>query len=106
MGDLIGEIENPTKIVSAQGSGIFTLINKIFTLVAAVAGIFFVFQIIASGFALLSASGDPKKAEQATSRLLQSIIGLAIVAFAGVIAAVVGKLLGIDILNPSFLGPN
>lgn len=105
MGDIIGQIKPPVQIETTGDSPLFTLLNRFFILITTVAAIFFVFQIIMSGFSLLSASGDPKKVEQATSRLIQSIIGLGIIASAFLIASVVGRILNIDILNPRILGP-
>ena len=105
MGNIFGTIRPPVDIPATGASPLFTPLNRFFILAATVAGIFFIFQIITSGFTLLSASGDPKKVEQATSRMIQSIIGLGIVASAFLIASIVGRILNIDILNPQILGP-
>jgi hypothetical protein len=106
MGDIFGPITPPVAIPSTGGSPLFTLLNRFFVLITTIAGIFFIFQIIASGFTLLSASGDPKKVEQATSRMIQSIIGLGVIASAFLIASIVGRILNIDILNPQVFGPS
>ncbi len=102
---IFGSIDNPTKYESIGGSGLFTLLSNIFKFAGVIAGIFFVVQIIFAGYAFLSASGDPKKAESAFNKIWQSLIGLLIVSAAFVIAAFVGSILGIDILNPDITGP-
>ena len=103
-GDIIGKIERPGALSQITGDGqdaIYTLISRIFVVIGSVAGIYFVIQILLSGFAYISANGDPKKTEAAWAKIYQSIIGLLIVSSAFVIASVIGRLLGIDILNPS-----
>ncbi len=84
-----------------QGGGIFILLNRLFSLVGVVAGVFFVIQILLAGFAYISASGDPKKTEAAWAKIYQSIIGLVIVSSAFVLTAVIGRLVGMNnILDP------
>jgi len=108
---IFGTIEPPSELKpliekagteGTTGAGIFVLLNRIFTIVIAAAGIFFVIQILLAGFAYISASGDQKKTEAAWSKIYQSIIGLVIVSSAFVLATVIGKLVGMDnILNPT-----
>jgi len=103
---ILGSIENPTQYQSDGGSGLFSLLSNIFKLAGAIAGIFFVVQIILAGYGFLSASGDPKKAEAAFTKIWQSLIGLLIVSGAFVLASFIGKILGIDnILVPTIYGP-
>lgn len=83
------------------GEGIFVLLNTVFRLAGVVAGIFFVIQIILAGFTWLGASGDEKKTHKAWTTIWQSVIGITIVASAFVIASVIGKILNINILNPT-----
>lgn len=107
---IFGTIKNPTKYIEkageSPGQGLFTLISNILKLAGTIAGLFFVVQIIIAGYSFISASGDPKKAELALARIWQSVIGLLIVAGAFVIAAVIGKIIGIDPLAPQIYGPN
>lgn len=105
---IFGEITPPTEIANLNteageaGGGIFILLNRIFTLIGVVAGIFFVIQILLAGFAYISASGDQKKTEAAWSKIYQSIIGLVIVSSAFVLTQVIGKLVGMEnILTPT-----
>jgi len=89
-----------------KGSGIFLLISNVLKLAGVIAGIFFVIQMILAGFSYISANGDPKKVAEAWSKIWQSALGLIIVAGAFIIAGVIGRLTGINILNPTISGPN
>jgi hypothetical protein len=89
-----------------QGAGLFLFISNLFKLSVVIAGIFFVYQIISAGFAYMSASGDIKKNELAWAKIYQSILGLVIIASSMVIAGVIGRITGFDLLNPTIYGPN
>ncbi|MFA5532110.1 MAG: hypothetical protein WDA13_00735 [Candidatus Shapirobacteria bacterium] len=102
---IFGTIENPTNYTSNNGSGLFTLLSNILKLAGVIAGLFFIVQIIMAGYGYISANGDPKKTEAAWAKIYQSAIGLAIVASAFVLASVIGKVFGINILNPVIYGP-
>lgn len=103
---LFGTITNPTSYSSDQGSGLFTFLSNLFKLIGVVAGIYLIIQLILAGFQYVSANGDAKKTEAAWAQIWQSIVGIIIIASAFVIASVVGRLTGIDILNPTIYGPN
>lgn len=100
-----GSIANPTAYSDNRGQGLFTFISNVLKFAGVIAGIYFVFQIIMAGFAYLNAAGDIKKTEAASATIWQSIIGMVIVASAFVIAALVAKFTGINILNPTIYGP-
>lgn len=102
---IFGTISNPTNYTSNQGSGLFTLISNILKLAGVIAGLFFVVQIIMAGFSYMSANGDQKKVDLAWAKIWQSLIGLLIVGGAFVLASVVGRIFGIDIINPTIVGP-
>ena len=104
---IIGSIDNPTKygVGTNNGEGLFRLLNNLFQLAGLIAGLFVIFQIISAGYMYLSASGDPKKFEQAWNKIWQALLGLVVVAAAFTVAAVVGKITGIDPLNPTLYAP-
>jgi len=102
---LFGSIANPTKYASTQGQGLFTFISNLLKFAAVIAGIYMVAQLIFAGFQYISANGDVKKTEQAWAQIWQSLLGLVIISAAFVIAGVVGRLTGINILNPTIYGP-
>ena len=107
LGDIKPPLENNPYFSAENGDGIFILLSNVFKLAGAAAGIFFVVQIILAGYAYLSASGDPKKAEAAFNKIWQSLIGLLIVSGAFVLTSFIGKLLGFDnILDVSIIGPS
>lgn len=88
-----------------QGAGLFLLISNLFKLAGVIAGIYFLFQIITAGYQYISSSGDSRVVEKAWAQIWQSILGLIIVAGAFLIAATIGRLFGIDIINPVIYGP-
>lgn len=102
---VFGDITNPTKYTGTQGEGLFAFMSNVFKFAGIIAGIYFVFQIITAGFTYLNAAGDAKKIEAASSTIWQSIIGMVIVASAFVIAGLVEKFTGINIINPTIYGP-
>ena len=105
MFSIIGNIDNPTPYSSTNGSGLFALLSNILKLVGAIAGIFFIIQIILAGFGYISANGDPKKTEAAWNKIWQSLIGLIIITSAFVIAGFVSRITGINLLQPTIYGP-
>jgi hypothetical protein len=98
---IFGEIKNPAPQFNGP-QGFFDFLSIIFKVAGIVAGLFFIIKIIMAGFSYMSASGDEKKTATAFATIWQSIIGLVIVAGAFVIAGVIGNILGLDLLNPTF----
>jgi len=89
-------------------TGIVKFANNLLKLIIVGAGIFAFINIIIAGYTFLGAGGDPKKVEQAWSKIWQSLIGLLFVAGSFVLAAVFGWLLFGDasaILTPKIYGP-
>ena len=77
-----------------------SIISTIIGFLTVVGVIFFVIQIILSGFALISSKGDPKQFQAAQSKLIHNLIGLLIVVIAFGVTAFLTSLLGItDIFN-------
>lgn len=89
-----------------NGAGLFLFISNIFNLAGTIAGIIFIFQMIFAGYAYMSANGDVKKVEQSTNKIIQSALGMVVVASAFVIAAIIERFTGLKILNPVLYGPN
>lgn len=105
MSSIFGSITNPTSYTGDAGEGLFLFLSNIFKLAGVIAGIILIIRLISAGYLYLSALGDPKKFQQAGDTITQSILGLVIVAAAFIIAGLVGRLTGIDILNPVIYGP-
>jgi len=104
---VFGKITNPTEYGTDidKGQGLFTFLSNVFKFAAVAGGIYMIVQIILAGFDYINASGDVKKTEAAWAKIWQSIVGLLIISSAFIIAGVVGRFTGIDILNPVIKGP-
>lgn len=105
MAGIFGNIQAPPQLSKynsgAPGQGLFLFLSNLFKFAGVIAGIVLVFQFISAGYLYITANGDAKKTEQAWTKIWQAIIGLVIIASAFTIAALVGRLTGIDILNPT-----
>ena len=91
-------------ITSGDSSKVGDQLNKtlsgIIGFLTIIAGLWFFIQFILAGYAFLSAAGDKNKVTEATQRITNSLIGLVIVVAAWVIVGILGKMVGLDILNP------
>ena len=81
-------------------------ISGIIGFLTTVAALWFGIQIIMAGYDWIGSGGDKGKMETAKNKITYSVIGLVIVVIAWVIIAIMGQLLGIDILNPGGILPN
>jgi len=77
---------------TSQFEKYLTTIIGILTIVGV---LWFVFQVIFSGYAFISSAGDPKKMEKAQQQLIQSILGIIIVIVSTVIVGLFLKILGL-----------
>lgn len=77
-------------------------VSAIIGFMTVAAGIWFMFEMLFSGYEWISAGGDAKKLEGARDRLTHGFMGLLIVVGAWALLAVTGQFLGYDILvtNP------
>lgn len=89
--DFPGLLTNPLKAISQTVS----LVIGVITLAA---GIYFIFQFFIGGFEWLQGSGDKARLQKAQDRLTHAVIGLLIVAAAFGVTALIGSILGLDIL--------
>lgn len=107
-----GTIENPLSAyggVAQEGAGLILLFTNLLRLVFVAAGIFALVNFIIAGFAYMTAGGDPKKLEQAWSRIWLTLLGLILVVGSFVFAALIGQLFFGDagyILNPTITTPD
>lgn len=88
-----------------QGGAIFLFFSNLLKIAGVIAGLYALVQLILAGYTYISSSGDTKNTEKAWAMIWQSLLGLFIVASAFTIASVLGKILNIDILNPTIYGP-
>ena len=85
-------------------TGPFAFISNLVQVIIIVAGIFTLINFITAGYMYLTSEGDPQKLTQAGVKILQSIIGITVVAAAYVIAAIIGQLFFKDasfLMNPT-----
>lgn len=87
---------NATKV----GDKLNAVISSILGFLTILAGIYFLFQFIIAGYQWISSGGDKNNTQAAQDKITNSLIGLIIVVMAWVIIGVIGKIMGLDILNP------
>ncbi len=106
---VVGTIEPPPGVDKWQAQvgdndiGIILFLSNMIRLITIVAGIWTMLNFIFAGWIYLTSSGDSSAGEKVSTKMLNSVIGLAIVAFSYTIAAIVGLLIFGDatfIINP------
>ena len=99
----LSPIQPPGLPFTAETAGIDTenLISTVVGFLTIVAGISFILYFIIAGFSWITAGGDLEKVKKAQANITNALIGLIIVAIAYTVTAIVGSLLGFDILNPA-----
>jgi hypothetical protein len=105
---IFGLIKPPPGVAEYQDAaggkiGIIVFLSNIIRLVTIAAGVWTMFNIILAGWIYLTSSGDASAHEKVSSKLINSVIGLALVAFAYTIAAAIGFIIFGDagyIINP------
>ena len=93
---IVGEVDPPPGVIKYDGgalSGLPLFFNNIINFVIVIAGIYALVNIILAGYLFMSAADDPKKMAAATSKIWQSLIGLAIAAGSFTLASIFGKLI-------------
>lgn len=85
---------------AATGTRLNKVISSIVGFLTIIAALWFFIQIILAGYNWISAGGDSEKTAAAWAKIYNSIIGLIIVVAAWVIVGLIGKLIGLDIMNP------
>ncbi len=105
----LGNLEPPTKAfapvpgqtgIIAVGGPISSFISNFLGFITGLAGIMFLIYLIFAGLSWVTSGGDKGKVEAARNQMTQAALGLVVVIAAYSIAGVVGKVLGLDILNP------
>lgn len=104
-GDITAPLNNSYFNNNLKGAGLFLFISNLFKLAGLIGGLFMIVQFIQAGYAYISANGDSKKIEAAWAKIWQSILGLVIISSAFILAGVIGRITGINILKPTIYGP-
>jgi len=105
--DLLGPSITPPTFGDAGNVavGLPKLISNVLNLALIIGGILTMLNFIMGGYEYMIASGDPKKLENAWSRIWQSLIGLVIITASMALISIFEKLFGIDIRTPIIYGP-
>jgi len=93
---IFGNVKPPPGVENLSGGtleGLPLFINMIIRLLIVGAGIYAVINLVLAGYAFMSAGDDPKKMAAASSKIWQTLLGLAVAAGSFVLAAIFGKIL-------------
>lgn len=85
------------------GERLNSVISGIVGFLTIVAALWFLIQFILAGFNWISAGGDKHNIEMARNKMANSLIGILVVVAAVVIVGLLGKILGLNILDPGAL---
>ena len=77
-----------------------TIVSGIVTFLTIMASLWFIFQFMLGAFSWISSGSDKGALQMARDRMLHAVIGMVIVAASYILIGLVGKVVGIDILNP------
>jgi len=106
----LGELKPPTKAFApnlASNEGAVKPLENFFSMfigfLTILAGLMFLIYFIFAALAWVTSGGDKGKVEHARQQMTNAALGLAITVAAYGIVGVVGKVFGLDILNPASL---
>lgn len=98
IGELLCPENNPTREI--VGTKLNTTLSFIIGFLTTVAGLWFIFQFIVAGYQWINSAGDKTALEAARNKIYHALIGIIIIVSAWVIVAILGTILGLQILNP------
>ncbi|MFH0942689.1 MAG: hypothetical protein V1810_00800 [Candidatus Beckwithbacteria bacterium] len=93
--NVIGTINPPgtfSGYKTIEEGGLAGFLSNLIYLLIVVAGLFTLVNFILAGYLYLGANANPQQIQAAANKILQSMIGLAVVAFAFIIAGLIGFL--------------
>lgn len=96
---LVIQISPPAGVIkppSASQSGLEYYLSIIIGTLTLIAFVYFVFQLILSGYMFLSSEGDKAKVEAARNRMSQGVIGLIVIVASVFLVGTLGKILGLN----------
>lgn len=95
----LGGVEGigPLGTPGGQAGSLFdNIISSIIGLITIIAGVWFIFLLIAGAIGVMTAGGDKANMETARKRITNGVIGLVIVVAGIFLVELIGKLLGLD----------
>lgn len=112
MFQFFGQIAAPSPVAiyggGDCGGGLIILITNLLRVGVVAAGIFSLFNLLTAGFQWITSNGESKAVQAAGNKIINTIIGLVIVAASFLLAAVLGILIFGNpnaILQPVLFGP-
>jgi cytochrome bd-type quinol oxidase subunit 2 len=93
----------PGSGIEGSTSAIEKLISNTLVILTIVSGLAFTLYFLLGGLNWIVAGGDKGKIDKAKSMMTNGAIGMVVIAVSYAITWIVGKALGIDILNPGTL---
>ncbi len=105
----LGSFEPPVENDFTRGSDSATtafsnlevIISNVIGLMTVLAGLFFLFQFITAALSWVTSGGEKGKLEAARNKMLNAAIGLAIVVASYAIIGLVGRVVGLNLLEPA-----
>ena len=85
---------------SSQAAAIEKLTSNVLVVLTIVSGMAFVLYFLLGGLSWITAGGDKGKIEASKAKMTNGAIGMIVIAVSYAVVWIVGKALGIDILNP------
>lgn len=92
------ETETVSDITTKSQFG--SILSMIITTLTVVGGLAFAIFFTLGGLKWLTAGGDKAKVQEAQNQMTQGVIGLVVIVAGLFVTGLVGRILGIDILNP------
>jgi len=90
MPDVIGKIKPTINYPGLADGGFTEFLSNVISLIILIAGLFTLVNFVLAGYGYLSSNGNPQKIAAAGNKILESLIGLIVVAAAFIIAGVIG----------------
>jgi len=100
VGDLKGVGPLGNDLVSSPFATFNKVISTIISIMTIIAAVWFLFVLMTGAIGWITAGGDKASLETAKKRISNGIVGIVVVVTAIFLADILGKLLGLDILNP------
>ncbi len=85
---------------NAVGNSFNIVVSSVLGFITIISALYFFFQLVTAGLQWIGSNGEKGNIETARNKIIHSVVGLVIVVTAYVVAGLLGKFIGIDILNP------
>ena len=106
--DMLAKLEDivlpasPAPLNPKTGLQIGTIITELYSYIFWVTGILLLVYLLAGGFQLMFAAGEPKKVQGAWGKITNAVIGFVIIFISYWVTKLIGQIFKIDIINTVF----